>query len=270
MSSRALPHRLLRPACALAAVVLLSVPALQPLLGSELTCGYDNQLHLWRAIEADALLESGIFFSRWQPHMALGFGYPLHTFHPPGSALLAALIHRAGLNWEVAVNAVFALGTLLAALTMWLLVREWYGDLAGVVAGVVLTTMPFHTYVVYHRGSMSEALAWAFPPLILWGLIRWQLHRQRVGLVAAAGGLAAMLLTHDASTYLFLPMALTACLALAFAQRSKQALGHGVLALALGLGLAAFFWAASVLERSDVQFGRVTAYPYAASFVALD
>jgi hypothetical protein len=42
------------------------------------------------------------------------------------------------------------------------------------------------------------------------------------------------------------------------------------LALALGVGLAAFFWLPSVLERSHVQFDRVLDYPYAASFVALD
>jgi hypothetical protein len=116
-----------QPAVAIVALTLLSIPVLQPLIAEELTCGYDNVLHLWRAVEADSLLQTGVLYARWQPHMALGFGYPLHTFQSPASALVAALTHRAGLPWVPAVNATFAAGALLTALTTWLLVREWYG-----------------------------------------------------------------------------------------------------------------------------------------------
>ena len=249
---------------------ILLLPAIQPLLTADFTCGYDNVLHLWRSLETDALLEHGLIYSRWQPHMALGFGYPMLLFNPPISPLLAALFHRLGLVWPAAVNGVFVTGTLLSAWTVWLLVREWWGDLAGLVAGVVMTTLPFHAYVNFHRASMSEALAWAFPALILWGLIRWQKYGQRWGLLASAGGLAALLLTHDASAYLFLPLPLATVVALALAHRSGRMLGRGLIALALGIGLAAFFWLPSILERSHVQFDRVLDYPYAASFVALD
>ncbi len=275
-------------AICLISLTLLSIPALQPLLTNDFTCGYDNVLHLWRALETDALLEHGLIYSRWQPHMALGFGYPTLLFNPPISPLLAALFRRLGLVWPAAVNATFVTGTLLSAWTVWLLVREWWGDLAGVIAGVIIVTIPFHAYVNFRRASMSEALAWAFPALILWGLIRWQKYGQRRGLLAAAGGQAALLLTHDASAYLFLPLSLATVVALALVHRNSPSrregrgecppphrggwggLGRGILALALGVGLAAFFWLPSVLERPYVQFERVLDYPYAASFVALD
>ena len=260
----------LQSAICILSLSLLSIPVLQPLLGGDLTCGFDNVLHLWRAIETDALLEHGIFYSRWQPHMALGFGYPALLFHPPISPLLAALFHRLGLPWLAAVNATFVTGTLLSGWSVWLLVREWWGDMSGVVAGVIIVTLPFHAYVNFRRASMSEAVAWALPALILWGLIRWQKRGQRRGLLVAAGAEAALLLTHDASAYLFLPLSLAAIVALALAHRSGRMLGRGILALALGAGLAAFFWLPSVMERSFVQFGRVLEYPYAASFVAVD
>ena len=258
------------PLVCLASLLLFSIPALQPLLAAELTCGYDNVLHMWRAIETDALLQAGILYSRWQPHLALGLGHPLLLFNPPISPLLAALFHRTGLTWPAAVNATFVSGLLLSACTTWQLVREWWGDAPGVVAGAIITTLPFHAYVNFHRASMSEALAWAFPPLVLWGLIRWQKCGQRRGLLAAAGGLAGLLLTHDASAYLFLPLPLATIAALALAHRDWRVLVKGLAAFALGVGLAAFFWLPSVLERPYVQFGRVLDYPYAASFVAFD
>jgi len=262
--------------------LILALPVIQPLLQNQLTVGYDNVLHLWRGFEADQMLSHGILYTRWYPHMAFGIGYPMLLFNPPISPLLAALLHRAGLGWPAAVNGVFALGILLSGWTAWLLVREDWGDGPALAAAAAIVTIPFHAYVTFHRASMSEALAWSYPALVLWGLRRWQGRKDRLGLLAASGGTAAMLLTHDAFSYLFLPLPCLLVLALAIAHQPPQSrrsrwdilnwavLWRGVLALALGLGLAAFFWMPSVLERGYVQFERVLEYDYTASFVPLD
>ncbi len=260
----------------LLAPLLLALPALQPFLRNELTVGYDNVLHLWRSLEADQLLAHGILYSRWFPNMVFGLGYPMLLFNPPLSALLAALFHRLGLDWPLAVNSVFALGTLLSGWTTWLWVRDLRRaaprlerESAALAAALVMVTLPFHAYVNYHRASMSEALAWAFPPLILWGLGRWQRDAERRGLWAAACGLAAMLLTHDAFAYLILPLLAVWVMAGALDTRTPRAAWRGVGALGLGIGIAAFFWLPSILERGNVQFERVLSYRYSASFVAL-
>lgn len=263
-------HRRLGPAICLLAVAVLAIPATQPLLTGQLTAGFDNVLHLWRALEVDRLLDAGILYTRWQPHMALGFGYPLLLFNPPLSPLLTALSHRAGLEWPAALNAVFVLGTILSAWTMWLLVRDDWSDEGGLVAAAVILTVPFHAFLNFDRASVSEALAWAFPGLVLWGLNRWQRLAQTQGLLAASGGLAAMMLSHDASTYLLLPMAAAAVAATAWAQRSARSLGRGVLALLLGMTLAAFSWLPSVAERHAVQYDRAMEGPYEANFIPFD
>ena len=267
--TRRLFNNLWPVACSLCPFIL-AIPAIQPLLRNQLTAGYDNVLHLWRAIETDALLSAGILYSRWQPHMAFGFGYPLLLFQSPLSPLLASLLHRLGLEWLAAVNGVFVIGAAFSGWTMWLLMRDLWGEEAGIVAAAVILTIPFHAYVNFRRASMSEALAWAFPGLILWGLLRWQKHGQRRGLLAAAGGQAAMLLTHDVSSYLFLPFAVALVAAMALAHRSFHVLGRGLLALALGIGLTAFFWLPSAVERSQVQFDQALRYWQRQSFVPLD
>jgi hypothetical protein len=260
----------------LLAPLLLAVPALQPFLCNELTAGYDNVLHLWRSLEADQMLGHGILYTRWFPNMVFGLGYPMLLFNPPLSALLAALFYRLGLDWPLAINGVFALGTLLSGWTTWLWVRDLRRaaprierEVAALAAALVMVTLPFHAYVNYHRASMSEALAWAFPPLILWGLGRWQRDAERRGLWAAAGGLAAMLLTHDAFAYLILPLLATWVIAGALDARTRHAAWRGVWALGLGIGMGAFFWLPSILERGNVQFERVLSYRYSASFVSL-
>jgi len=256
--------------------LLLALPAIQPFLRNELTVGYDNVLHLWRSLEADQMLTHGILYTRWFPNMVFGLGYPMLLFNPPLSALLAALFHRLGLDWPLAINGVFAVGTLLSGWTTWLWVRDLRRtaprverEIAALVAGLVMVTLPFHAYVNYHRASMSEALAWAFPPLILWGLGRWQRDAERRGLWAAAGGLAAMLLTHDAFAYLTLPLLAAWVAVNALDARTWRTAWRGIWALGLGIGVAAFFWLPSILERGNVQFERVLSYRYSASFVSL-
>ncbi|RMF38171.1 MAG: hypothetical protein D6759_01365, partial [Chloroflexi bacterium] len=199
-------------------LLLLALPALQPLLSRNLTCGYDNVFHLWRAVEVGALLRQGVLFSRWAPHMAHGYGYPLFLFQAPLSALLAAGLNLVGLPWPLALNATYGLGLLLSGLTLGLLAREMWGESGGWVAVVAFLYAPFHAYVAFYRASLSETLAWGFPPLVLWGLRRWQRWGERRGLAAAVLGLVALMLTHDVSAYAFFPLFLGWTLAVALGE----------------------------------------------------
>ena len=254
-------------------LMLLALPALQPLAGRGLTCGFDTAFHLWRAVEAGYLLREGLLFARWAPHMAHGYGYPLFLFQSPLSAYLAALINLLGIDWALAVNAVYGLGLLFSALTLWLLGRDLWGGRGGIVAAVAFLYAPFHAYVAFYRASLSETVAWALPPLILWGLRRWQQRQERRGLAAAVLGTAALMLAHDVTTYAFLPLFLGWIGAIALVERSWRVGGRGMLALGLGLGSSAFFWLPALLERGAIQFERAnSAWPfqYSHNFLPLD
>ena len=125
------------------ALLLLLVPAIQPLLSTDLTCGYDNTFHLWRAVQVESLLRDGTYLSRWAPDMARGFGYPLFVFVTPTSAFVTALFHLAGLSWPIALNATFAVGVLLGAFFTLLFANDLFGHVAGVVAAIAYAYAPF-------------------------------------------------------------------------------------------------------------------------------
>lgn len=253
-------------------LTLLALPALQPLFNADFTCGFDNNFHLWRAVEIGELLRGGVLYSRWAPHMAYGYGYPLFLFQSPLSAYIAALFNLAGLPWSLALNATYGLSLLFSGWTMWLLGRELWGQKGGLISAVAYLYAPYHAYVLFNRGSLSESVAWIFPPLILWGLRRWQLGQERWGLVAAVFGLIAMMLSHDPTTYAFLPLFVawiviqTPHPPLLSLRPSPLTLRHllpGLTALALGLGGSAFFWLPAWLERPHIQFDRVaTTWPF--------
>jgi hypothetical protein len=253
----------------LVALATLLLPALQPLLGGEFTCGFDNGFHLWRAVQLEELLRQGILFSRWAPDMAHGYGYPLYNFSAPASAYAAALLHLVGLSWGWALNLTFVVGWFLSAGTIYLFVADLFDPPAGVVAAVLYAYVPFHAYDVFYRGGLSQASAWFWPPLILWALRR---AGRRSGFAVAALGVAGLVLTHNAFALLFAPL-LVAFLLVVARQQGRYVALWGGLALALGLGASAFFWAPALFDLRFVHSERLSGawvFQYASNFLPLD
>jgi hypothetical protein len=236
---------------------------LQPLFSRQISCGFDTVFHLWRAVQAGALLDEGILLSRWTPHMAHGYGYPLFLYQSPFSAQVTAVLHTLNLSWPVALNMVYGLGIVASGWTMWWLARTFWGNWGGLVAAVAYLYAPFHAYVAFYRASLSETVAWSLPPLVLWGLYCWQQDRSRWGLVTAVFSFVLLIYTHDVTAYAFLPLFVGWILLWGANGRSWQTVGRGGLALLLGMGGSAFFWLPAIAERNAIQFGRASsAWPF--------
>jgi hypothetical protein len=249
--------------------VLISLPAIQPLLSGDLTCGYDNTFHLWRAVEIEHLLGQGVFFSRWAPNMAHGYGYPLFNFSASLSAYGPALLHILGVSWGWALNILFSVGWVLSAVAMYGFVTDLFKSLwAGAVAAVLYTYAPFHAYDVFQRGSLSQASAWLLPPLVLWALRRAD---RGGGFVAVALGTAGLLLTHNAFALLFVPICL-AYLWVVAKERDQRVAVRGGAALLLGIGLSTFFWLPALSELRFVnseQLSGAWVFDFANNFLPL-
>jgi len=116
---------------------------------------------------------------------------------------------------------------------------------------------PYLLVTLYVRHALADFSAFAFIPLAFWGLYH-----------AAKGGRYPFILIGALSLALLLlgsnPVALIAFSALllllgwlAYAGRSWRALLRGLCCLALGLGLAAFFWLPALAERNFVHLSRL-------------
>ena len=238
-------------------LILFLIPAIQPLLTTAFTCGYDNGFHLWRAVQVATCLRQGYLYLRWAPDMAHGYGFPLFIFQSPLTSYVAAVLNLLGLSWPLAINATFGLGMLMAGLFAFILARELFGPGAGLVAAVAYVFAPFQAYDVFNRGSLSESFAWAFPPLILWAVHRWSVRGERRFLPLAALGLAGFILTHNLFAFLFAPLLAGWVLVEGYLARDWRTIGRGVLAGLLGLGLCSFFWLPGLAERGWVQTDRL-------------
>lgn len=266
-------------------VWLFALPAVTPLWQPTLTDSADGLLHLYRLVALDQAVRQGVLFPRWLPDLAYGYGFPLFVFYAPLSYYLT-LILSFGIGLIPAFNLSFGLALWLSGTGAFVLVRDRFGSLAGLLAGVAYIYAPFQLFNAFSRGGLPAAWAMAIFPFTFWafGRLLWPGdHPRQLFWMSLSGILFGLaLLTHNTLSLLFAPL-LAVYLAISLLVRyiwgrwmaatahqtqiytgplswTRIALPIG-LATALGLGLAAFFLLPAIFEKEYAQVYRVITSP---------
>ncbi|MCZ7673392.1 MAG: glycosyltransferase family 39 protein [Chloroflexi bacterium] len=161
---------------------------------------------LLRLTQLDHLLRQGVFFSRWAPDMAQGYGFPFFNFYAPLSYYLAEAVGLLAGNLNLGMRITFALSVYLAGLMAYRLSRDHFSRPAALVTAVAYMYAPYFAYDILFRGNLAESVAWLFLPLSLWTMGRLARTGQNRWLAAAALSYAAVLLTHNVFALIFSPL----------------------------------------------------------------
>jgi len=257
-------------------LILLTLPAVLPLTAP----GYFFDAHdaphsVFFLVEFDQAIRDGACWPRWTPDQALGFGYPLWVLYGPLPYYVAEFFHLLGAGFTTAVKLTWALATVVAAGSMYALVRRWWGRSAGLIAGLIYAYAPYRLLDLYVRAAFAEYVALSLLPLALlafWNLIeRGSLRR----LALAALAYAAIILAHTVTGVTFTPL-LGAFIIFSLLHVSRltfhvSRLGLASAAVLLALGLSGIFLLPMLVERHYVvqeQLVRAT-YAYQQHFVYL-
>ena len=218
----------------------------------------DAHNHVMRVYFLDHLLRQGALFPRWWPDLALGYGYPLFTYYPPGAYFVAGAMHLAGATLYRSVQLLGALAVALGAGGSFVLGAWLFGRVSAAVAlscAFVLAPYPFLT-TLYGDGTLPQALGLGLLPWLLafaWRATQRPGSRYVLGLGAT---LAALLLTHSLTALLgagmLVPWIAGATLGLAPGERRAGA-GRALGGVALGLAVSAFVWLPALLEQGAVR-----------------
>ncbi|MCB0078204.1 MAG: hypothetical protein KDD73_12390 [Anaerolineales bacterium] len=248
----------LHPAFWAAVVLLLTVPALWPFLShGGWWDSHDGVFHLYRLLSLREAWAQGNLYPRSFPDFAFGYGYPVQNFYGPLTYYVALAIN-ALLPPIAAMRATFALSYPLAALAIWWAARDlWRQDdgtpneRAGLLSAVAYSYLPYHMADVQLRGALAES--WAF---VWWPLILWAIWRARLWPLALSS--AALILSHNLSALLILPVALVVALVALWQQRKRagRLVGSWLGAALLALMLSAFYWLPVLLESGYVMLSR--------------
>lgn len=230
----------------------------------------DARHHVYFLFEYNRLVEDGIWWPRWSPDFAFGYGYPFFNIYGPFSHFVAELLLRfLGLSYTAAIKTVFGLSIVGSAAAMYGFVRSWAGRQAALTAALVYVYLPYHLLNLYVRANLAESMAFVWLPLCLWA-VRQAVIRPSIGAVAACAlSYAGLMMTSNLVIVLFTPLlaVYTGVLIVVYALpqdgprpglgtrlgawlRHALAPGLGILA---GLGLSTVFWLPMLLERQYVR-----------------
>jgi hypothetical protein len=234
MSRLGIKHFVLRHAGIAWLTVIAIIVTLPALLWGPSISDSSVYNYVWVTQFAEAL-GHGDVYPRWLARSFVGLGSPTFFFYPPIAFYLAALFDLAGLTTLQAINVCALFLTLASGLTMYAWLRALGGRaLLGAAAYMIA---PYHLMEVYFRGALAEHAAFVWLPLIALGIRSLPNRRGVVILAVAYGGLVMTHLPVALLTTVFLVLPL----AVRRVARTPVALGPGLLAGGLGLGLAAVY-----------------------------
>jgi hypothetical protein len=239
--------------------------------------GYFNMhddLQMMRQLEMEKCFLDGQIPCRWVPDMGYGFGFPLFNFYPPLPYLIGEAIRVLGASFVVTAKLTFALSFVVSGIGMYLLAKDFFGRLGGVLASIFYVWAPYHAVDVYVRGAMNEAWALAWFPFIFWTGYRLikEKKKQTKWIIGLALAWFALLTSHNLMVLMFAPVFVGWLLLHLWREKAWTKIPHLAFSGILAFGLAAFFTLPALLENKFTQIESVLVgyYDFTAHFVSIN
>jgi len=233
----------------LALLILLLIPLLDFFhIGLPLT--HDGQDHVARIANFYQNLSEGNIIPRWAGNLNWGYGHPILEFLYPLPSYFASFFHFFGPTLVDSVKLVFGISFILSGLAMYFFVKELLSDNKGAfLAGALYTIAPYRFVDLYVRGAIGEHVAFIFPPLIFYFLLKLSKRYSLGRLMGGAFSLAGLILSHNAITLMFLPLIFLYGVYLSFQSKNRKSYFLNLISITLlGFSLSAFFWIPAFME----------------------
>lgn len=172
-------------------IIFLVLPLFWPLLQPGFFVTDDGDWMIIRLSAFHETLKTGQFPVRFLERLNHGYGYPVTNFLYPLPFYLGEAIHLLGFNFVDSIKILFIASIVLGAIFMYLY--------AGLIAAIIYTYFPYRLFDIYKRGSLGEAIAFIFPPLIF-----YLIDKKKT--VPAAIATAALITSHNVIAFIFLPV----------------------------------------------------------------
>jgi len=193
---------------------------------------------------------------RWVPDMGYGNGYPLFNFYGPLPYYIGAMASYI-LGYIGAAKFLFFLPLVFGAVGMYILAKELFGKVTGVVGGVLYLLAPYRALDAYVRGAVGESFSLGLIPFIFFFLLRLIKLRNRKYFILATISTALFFVSHNIMTLIFTPLMII-WVAFWLYREKWKGLKISLLSLVLAFGLSAFFVLPAFFEKGLVQTEALT------------
>ena len=231
-------------------VLLLSFFSVRMLMPSGFFPMHDDT-QVARVFEMKKSLTDGMLPVRWVEDLGYGFGYPIFNFYAPLAYYVGGVTDLIINDSLLATKVMIAVGILLAGVFMYLLSKEFWGSVGGVVSAVLYVYAPYHALNVYVRGAVAETFGYAFVPLAFYGIYKCFTERKWKYVILGSLGFAGIITSHNLTAMMVTPFIVLLIIILgliSFRRKQLLATRYMLFAIFVGLLLAAFYWLPSLVE----------------------
>ncbi|MFL6540193.1 MAG: 6-pyruvoyl-tetrahydropterin synthase-related protein [Chthoniobacterales bacterium] len=212
--------------------------------------GHSAWYDLTRMVEFNAALRAGDYFPTWSRDLYYGHGSPLFQFYAPLVYYFTEVPVLAGFDIVTALKLTLLLTLIASGIAMYYFAAANVSRWAACVAALLYMVAPYRMVDLFVRHALAEHAAFVWLPLLALGTQRFVAQRTRSGAIAAIIASAGLVLTHNITAMIALPV----CIATGwfFSGRTKdcRAMLFAGVPTAIGVGLAAFFWLPALAGRA--------------------
>lgn len=236
-------------------VFLLTIPSFSRLIHKGFFPTHDY-IYVARIFEMDKSLKDGQFPVRWVPDFR--YGEPLFNFYAPLPYYAGSLIHTFNIGFLDTAKVLYALGFVFSFFSMYLLGKELWGKVGGLVSAFVYLYAPYRSVDVFVRGDLSESWVFIFFPLAFLGALKLSKKINGKNMALLSLSLAGLFFTHNVMTMLIAPFFIVWIVYLAWREKKIALLYTTILSAVLGVGVSASFLLPAFFEKSFIQTQHLT------------
>ena len=231
------------------ALIIITVLAVSGLLNNQYFAIHDDQ-HIARLYLLDQAIRQGDLYPRWVGGLGFNFGYPLFNFYPPLIYYVVEFFHLLGFNLLWSLKLMIIIGSFISSFGMYLLGKRFFDKKTGLLVATLFTFFFYRAITIYIRGAWAEFFAMSILPLVFLGLDNISKNKSIKSIFLFSISLALLILAHPLIAFpafffvglFFIYYFFNSGIRLVF-------LRNFLLGVFFGLGLSAFFWLPSLIEK---------------------
>lgn len=237
------PHKTPYEWLGIGAIVLASILLLWPLFRQGFFVTDDGD---WMIIRLSAFYQSlaeGQFPVRFLGRLYHNYGYPVANFLYPGFLYVGSFVRLFGFSYVDVIKIVLSISVVGSAVVLYATLRKKFQLFEATAGAVSFVLSPYVVFDLYKRGSVGELFAFLPASILFYGIVSNVLWVIPIAT-------AVLIISHNSLALLFLGVFLL----FSFMQNKRFLY---IKSIAIGIGMATFFWLPALLERRFVLFDSV-------------
>jgi hypothetical protein len=219
---------------------------------------HDNE-QIARLFDLDQALKFGQIPPRIAPNLGFGYGYPFFNFYPPLAYYVAEIFKVIGFSYVGSTKLMIGLGFIFGAFFMYLLSKEFFGKLGGLISAVFYAYAPYHAIDVYVRGALPEFWSMVFLPAIFWAFYKIKQDYKWKYFILCVLFISLLILSHNLVMIMALPFISVWIIFLTLTNKNKKRfLLTSFVVLVSSFLATSYFWVPSFFERQYTMVNLLT------------